>query len=418
MIFGEKKQRKLKIVIGIVCLLIVSYVIGLQVNKYRFGYFIKGPQMKYEHERPISIIALNDNEILILGHSRPDVSEILSTHYNFGEQAILEDEFYKKYHNIPSEIYNFKTNEFMNFPLKKDVFYEPEGIVLDKNNVLLTRVCKTDKQNKDAIIDCYNNMLIAIYNFKTNNYSFKKNLIKRKDMYIDLIEEDKILIIGGNHISALWGDFIPDDILKQDKSRKLNANILEYDLKNNIVKSIDIIPANIKINKNNIIKLKNKVYVFSYEQSVYKLDLATLDLKKMITLKSKKEITSLCKITEDKIAFINSNKIFIYNIKNNEIEIEMLLPIQRKNQKITSISNNILLITGGLQMCFPSNYCNAKETEFLNIKNKKIYRGVNIERHADISANNSSQIIFLETTAFLKPKNTVIFKINSFMKGE
>lgn len=237
-------------------------------------------------------------------------------------------------------------------------------------------------------------------------------------MYIDLIEEDKILIIGGNHISALWGDFIPDDILKQDKSRKLNANILEYDLKNNIVKSIDIIPANIKINKNNIIKLKNKVYVFSYEQSVYKLDLATLDLKKMITLKSKKEITSLCKITEDKIAFINSNKIFIYNIKNNEIEIEMLLPIQRKNQKITSISNNILLITGGLQMCFPSNYCNAKETEFLNIKNKKIYRGVNIERHADISANNSSQIIFLETTAFLKPKNTVIFKINSFMKGE
>ena len=78
----------------------------------------------------------------------------------------------------------------------------------------------------------------------------------------------------------------------------------------NILKSIDIIPANIKINKNNIIKLKNKVYVFSYEQSVYKLDLATLDLKKMITLKSKKEITSLCKITEDKIAFINSNKIF------------------------------------------------------------------------------------------------------------
>ena len=94
----------------------------------------------------------------------------------------------------------------------------------------------------------------------------------------------------------------------------------------------------------------------------------------------------------------------------------MLLPIQRKNQKITPISNDILLITGGVKICFPSNYCNAKETEFLDLKNKKIYQGVNIERQADISANNNTQIIFFGTKAFLAPKNTVIFK--SFMKGE
>lgn len=414
----EKDKRKLKIagITGIIIAIILLVFIGTQVNKYRFGYFVKGPQMKYEHEEPTAIITLNDNEILILGHNRPDVSEILSTHYNFGKQTKLEKEFYKKYHNIPSEIYNFKTNEFKNFPLNQEVFYEPEGIALDKNKILLTNVCKTNKHNKDATIDCYKNMLIAIYNFKTNSYSFKKNLVKRKHMYIDIINEDKILIIGGHHISALWFEFVPNEILKQDKSQKINEAILEYDLKNNTVKSIDIIPANIKINKNNIIKLKNKVYIFSYDQSIYKLDLATLNLKKMLTLQSKKEITSLSKLPEDKIAFINNNKIFIYNIKNNEIEIEMLLPIQRKNQKITPISNDILLITGGVKICFPSNYCNAKETEFLDLKNKKIYKGVNIERQADISANNNTQIIFFGTKAFLAPKNTVIFK--SFMKGE
>ena len=129
----EKDKRKLKIagIAGIIIAIILLVFIGTQVNKYRFGYFVKGPQMKYEHDG--DILKLEDGNILILGsnsHKSP-----YQNRWSINDLKILE---------TPSEIYNVSENKFEEFHLKSpiaqklgDTFTEAEEVTVPRDPLLI-----------------------------------------------------------------------------------------------------------------------------------------------------------------------------------------------------------------------------------------------------------------------------------------
>ena len=399
-----------KKILGIIGLIFFSSLAVYGATKDYFGAFAEGISLKYDHQEPLSIIKLEENKILILGHSRPNYTENILKHYKFSNSSNFKNKFLKNYQNTPSEIYHTQTDTFSEISLNS-FYYEPEGMALDKNRILLTMVCNTDKENQEAVNDCYKNMQMAIYNTETNKYSFIENKIKRKNMFMDVIAEDKILIIGGFPVSGFGYSSIPANLINSDKSIKFKDQILEYDLKNNSIKEINLIPQNFRLSSENIIKMHNNIYVFLYENSIYKLDLNKNKLNKLITINSSNKVSSLSQISKEKFAFINENKVHIYNICSEKVEKEIKLLLKRQHPIITPVKDNFLLITGGEEYCFPSNLCLAAGTEFIDLDRNEIKKGPNIGGHFVKGINTHENIIFFGVHSFRNSKMTVIFKV-------
>ena len=118
-----------KVIIGIIGLIVLLWLIFFikDIARYRFGYFVEGPELKYEH-RDADVLKLENGNVLILGQNAHSCPTPEACKDNI--MPVVE---------IPSEIYNAKTNKIEELRLPNNIRYQAKGILLKNNRLLLTR---------------------------------------------------------------------------------------------------------------------------------------------------------------------------------------------------------------------------------------------------------------------------------------
>ena len=171
-----------------------------EIPKYRFGYFVEGPELKYQHSWA-DVLKLENGNVLILGqnaHSCPT-------------QEACKDNIMPVV-EIPSEIYNAKTNKIEELRLPNNIRYQAKGILLKDNRLLLThaydpsdnsypKVKKVGETIKDIDLPyLYDSMAIVNLDVLKVERVLKKKINQKhlpnyKWTSFTLLENNKILII-------------------------------------------------------------------------------------------------------------------------------------------------------------------------------------------------------------------------------
>ncbi len=396
----------------IFCIIMLSFC----VYKLRFGYFIDGPYMNYNHKILTDILPLNNGNILILGSN---------CHTNLHNHGSIDD---MKIMETPFEIYNIEKNKFTAFTLEKFIAYQPMGLLLKNNKLLLTFAYdyKDDKySNYSAKMEPpypYDSMAIVDLDTKKIEKIIQKKINKHNQPNFQytsftLLGNGKILII----------DF-------------LNKIAEIYDPDNN---SSEIL--NIKVNKEPgskvIAKGNNQALIFgttnslpekfeqlSYysEDSVEEYDDTNKTLKTVGKTLRRKD-PSILEISQDEIIIfggeINTsqkiynivNEIEIYNNKANKSKIIARFNEKRKyEQNKTSfsgntINNKLFLITGGVSGEYPFRII-KKSSEIVDLNTGNIYKGPKMKKahayHQMVKLKKGNILIFDNNN-----RKTELFKI-------
>lgn len=365
----NKKVKKILIIIFAV--LFIAYLVK-ELPKYRWGYFVKGPDMNYPRRYYYNSIKVNDNEILVLGHKRVPSLKTLSS--LTPQERVL-------YYDTPNEIYNSELNQFnvldMNFG--GDIYYEPEGVLLSENKVLLTNVCKTSKIGKDALIDCYNNYSMAIWDVKTNKYSFIKNPFKRSRMFVEPINQNEVLVLGG---WPVIGKYLPDVTYEDRLKEKVKSNdIVVFNLQTGETKKIatltpenDTIEGVVRVNQNELL-------IITSARSVYLLNLSS-DTCKFLPDVLRTNVSGFVKLSENRFTTQTAyhdkdfGELMLHVLEDNEI-----VPIEKINvekvagRNIVPINDEVIILTNGHKRDMLGNYYPATSVEIIDLKTKRGFSG-------------------------------------------
>lgn len=254
------------------------------IPKYRFGYFVEGPKLRYNEYRNTDILKLEDGKILILGSN-------------------IDGKY------VPSELYDTETNKTKLLFLPNSINYWGKGILLKNNKLLLThayspnnleykfkkaypydsmaivnldtmvieRIIKKEinKTYEPLIFANYSNIVtlndnkififdnknraIEIYDLETNSSKLLTNIPLNMNGYIAIVptKNNKILLFGENNLS-------------KEKEQNINYgvldNVYEYDDATSAIKSVGKVmrrwsPIVKKINSNKILIMSGQVYL-------------------------------------------------------------------------------------------------------------------------------------------------------------
>ncbi len=380
-----------KIIIGVIGLIAVVWLIFFikDIPKYRFGCFVEGPELKYEH-RDADILKLENGNVLILGqnaHSCPT-------------QEACKDNIMPVV-EVPSEIYNAKTNKIEELRLPNNIRYQAKGILLKNNRLLLT------------------------YAYDPNNNSYPK--VKK------LVETTKDIKPPYLYDSMAVVNL---DTLKVEKvlKRKLDNNILLNSIINEIYINnqdiADLLFANAPskifwyerttLNNNEVIFISdsNKNDNSGDKYTIYKYD----NLIKKITsskLETNLEASIVQKLNTQEVLIIYSNNSFsrehpikIYNAKTNKIKTIAYMPKSRCDLNGASLNNRYFLIIGGHNCSYPfTRY--YKNSLILDLNKNKLYNSAKLPYDVDkpsmVSLNNNN-VLILDNKLNAYAKKTLIFK--------
>ncbi len=394
------------------------------IPKYRFGYFIEGPELKYEH-RGADVLKLENGNVLILGQNAHSCPTQESCKDNI--MPVVE---------VPSEIYNAKTNKIEELRLPNNIRYQAKGILLKNNKLLLThaydpsdksypKVKKVGELTKDIKPPyLYDSMAVVNLNTVKVERVLKKKINQKhipdyKWTNFTLLENNKILII----------DF-PNNTMEI------------YNLENNTSK----ISPNTKINKEFgsvvITKDKNKALIFGPTKLPYDkyTDLEYGELDDVLEYNDETEIINpvgkvmrrdfplIKKINNNKLLIMGGDfkgkwdlrEIEIYNLNNNNSEVIAKLK-QERNFEITTqassfngalIDDKYFLIAGGSFGGKPFEIT-KKTTEILDLQNFTIKEGPKMHRrqanYKMITLNNGN-ILLIGSKDIASSKKIQIFK--------
>lgn len=283
------KKNFIRIIILIAIIWLIFFI--KDIPKYRFGYFVEGPEFKYSHGNiNQNVFKLNNGNIFILGENDDGVS-------------------------VPSEMYDVKTNKVKEIVLPKNFYYWDNGLLLNDNKILITHsynpsdsryksrkaypydsmiilnldTLKFEKSIEKKInktyepVRCFNIMSATLLSKKKvfmyqdgkveiydidKNTSELKNISLGKFLNVDqifLTKKNEILLFGGNNLS-------------KDEDRKVKYGDLDYvykyDYKSNTIKTAGRVirrehPRRVKIDNSRIIIFGGKA-VLPYDDSKYK----------------------------------------------------------------------------------------------------------------------------------------------------
>lgn len=358
--------------------LLIIIVLAIKFPQYKFGYFTNAGQLNFEHANA-DIFLLKNNNILILGNS---------------------------FENIPSEIFNIKTQKSSLYTFHDSLKYTSDGVLLNNTQLFLFKTCIKN--------DCGNSI---IYNLESNtiDYVFNKTFGDKKTLQNYLLLNNKNVFYtatiykDGDHYNEL-GLF---DIHKKTyKSSKINIEL-------HSTKSV-------QLNDNEILLINvNSAYIYNINSQKLK----TLDFPygKIANNKSNiQRISNLLKI-KDKIYILmylvddnlidNYNLALMYDIKTKKFSQVSASSILRdydcfgdKNvSNIIALDNNLLLITGGLKppnrliSLLQGHEVMKTSAEIYDVNNDRYYNIVNMpvakSAHKSLMLDNGDILIIAGRTA-------------------
>jgi len=361
-----KKNRISVIVIFII--LLVAYPIGCQIMKYRFGYFIDGPDMLYEHDG--DVLRLDDGNILILGSNRHESP--YKDRWSMSDLKIME---------TPSEIYNVSENKFEKFDMPTNIVYWPYGILLKNNKLLLTfaydpngSIKYTEYSTNGRRVAPFPYDSMAIVDLKTRKVEkmCRKKINLKNEPFRSI---SKFTLLGNGKVLII--DF--------------NTNLAEiYNPETNTSKLLDV-----KIDKfaySSVVAYgDNKALIFgdtkklvgNLKDTVEEYD-DTTETIKVVGEVLKRSQGEVVKVSSDKVIIMggskheNEQKVEIYDMQSNEVKFEPKMHTLRSfGGSSTSfigapLNDRYFLITGGIHRRFLG-YSYEESAEMLDLHNGKIY---------------------------------------------
>ena len=346
MMFKWKNINKNKyIFILIIVLLFLIYVSLLlrDIQKQKYGHFVKGANLKYSHYQGYNnVFRLDNNNIFILGEN-----------------------------GIPSELYDIKTNTVQEIHFPDNLFYRSDGILLDNNRLLLSNahiINENDYRKSEIIPYGY----IVIINL--NNMIIEKIIQKQKNAEKGLttaylLNNNRVLLHRYNQIEIV-------DITNGTTRILKNVQIP------NLFKIIPIEENKVLIFANANLESKSAIC-----DSIYELDILTENLKKINEI-TPREFPLIKKISDKEIVILGSylkkdnNKIIeIYDIKKNKIQVAANTVLNRCtfNNRLNVekfVENKLLIIGGSCDIStLPSFEKQSKQSEILNLDTHEIILG-------------------------------------------
>ena len=206
-----------------------SLVYLLVRNNSNIGYITLGTDISVTNfEYKLNAFKLNENEVFFLGSNRPEFPDIR------GEQWVYNMPVTEK----PSEIYNLDNNTHEMVHLPNEILYQPDGLLLNDDKLLLVNASKTKKLPKDNIgingtdfsiyktlilIDLKSNKIIQTYDKKIN----KKYEPNQQYTSYTLLNNGKILIIDfENKIAEIYNPKQNDSIIVDFPYNKNKKNVV------------------------------------------------------------------------------------------------------------------------------------------------------------------------------------------------
>lgn len=317
-----------KVIIGIIGLIVLLWLIFFikDIPKYRFGYFVEGPELKYEH-RDADVLKLENGNVLILGQNAHSCPTPEACKDNI--MPVVE---------VPSEIYNAKTNKIEELRLPNNIRYQAKGILLKNNRLLLTQAHVTSKNkiHYSESLNPYNVMLIInIKTMQVEKIIEKKNASSFTSNFT-LLDENNLLVV--DLLNKIWEIY------------NLNTGESRF-LENINIDCQTIIP-----------KEQGKALIFNHTGNVYEYNNKNKEIK-IVGNVFKRGFAIIKKINDNELLIIGGtidnakNKrlpIEIYNMKTNESKIITNMPdnraysINRGNTFSGILLNNkYFLIAGG-----------------------------------------------------------------------
>ena len=411
-----------KVFIGIIGLIAIIWLIFFikDIPKYRFGYFVEGPELKYEH-KDADVLKLENGNVLVLGanqHEWPNQEENKKTGY-IGPSVSIKDMIVKE---TPSELYIVDENKFVDFKMPHNILYQPKGMLLKNNKLLLTFAYHPNDKSikyteygriKRTAPFPYDSM--AIIDLKTGQVEkiARKKINTNKEPYIDstvfgLLENGKVVIIDTNN------DFIVE-VYNPDSN--ISEIVGKFDNLGHLSRAVAI-P-----------KGKDSLLIFGIFYSLNTEIGGVLEYNdstktvKLVGKTLKQENPIVKRISNNEILIIGKeDKFEIYNTDTNTSKI--VAKISKKNDRKNDsrlhkpsfsgafINEKYFLITGGNNGSFPLTRVD-RTSEVFDLKTNKVYMGPNMIRptdnHKSISLGNEN-ILLLGGDRFSDMKATQLFK--------
>lgn len=371
----KRHNKKLYLLLAIILFIILIFCVN-QIYKSRFGYFIDGPEMNYSHKKLTEVLTLNDGNILIPGSN---------CHANLRDYGGIND---MEITETPFEIYDIEKNKFTTFKLGASIAYQPMGLLL-KNNKLLLTFAYDYKDSKYSNYSLkmqspypYDSMAIVNLNNKKIEKIIPKKINKHnqpdfKNTSFTLLGNGKIFIIDfSNKIAEIYN---PENNSSEILNIKINKGLGSKVIAKGNSKALIFGPTN----------LSSPSYYF--EDSVEEYDDTNKTIKPVgKTLRRK--YPSILAISQDEIIIsggeINTsqktyntvNEIEIYNTKTNKSKIIARFKEIRKYKPNANsfsgnlINNKLFLITGGVSGESPFGII-KKSSEIVDLETGKIYKG-------------------------------------------
>lgn len=418
---GIKFKRKISIAaILFIILLICCFLPKIVQRTNRFGYFVSGPRLFYNHyiSQNNGLVRLDDGNILILG-----------TNNEHSKKNELSIEY------IPFELYDVVQNKIkiIDFKIDKNLLYRPEGILLKNNKLLLTAV--GDKNNpiyptssfkrnekikyietgiidgsKESKLVPFNNMAIVDLNTKEVEkiipkkleQKFRKNI--EPGIKLQLVNESKAISLLGNFVEVFdlekgTSKIIPFDYnYKIDTLIKTNSGIL-------------LIGINAATLEPIIIRYNDNTETFEYwgTRESYKTPVVQEILDNSIL------IVGTSTLNNSRYSYGE-----IYNLKNKEVvgTIKLLRDDYRGEANpsfgMFALNKRYVMIFGGVAgMGYPIGPKSIKTSEILDMKKQIALKGPNVPFSSAVTIKLNNGDIF-----FVACDKTAIFKVNKLLKGD
>ena len=392
------------IFILILTLIIKSIYFAVNFQKYKFGHFVKGLQLKHQHGGSNeNTFKLDNGNIFILGKN--------DDNGNY----------------TPSEIYDIKTNKVKEIILPKNLYYWDNGLLLNNNKLLITHaydsnnskyklekaypydsmvILNLDTMKFEKLIEkkinntlepvrCFNIMNAALFDDKVfmyqrgkvEIYNIDKNTSELMNISLDkFLNVDQVFPTKENDI-LLFGS----NILSKDKEKKVEYGDLDYVYKYNY--------------KSNTIKTAGKVLRRVHPRRI------KIDDSRIVIFGGKAALpdsnSKYREITELK-------EIEIYNINTGKAEVVANLLEPRCYEFMgaggfngAKLGDKYFLITGGKCFLGPmfgiKSKTSPKDSEILDLETYEIQHGPKAKQELAgqkmITLNNGNIFIFLSQRA-------------------
>ncbi len=371
----KKRFNLIYITVGLLILLISIFI---KFQEYHYGYFKSIANLGFNHPDADAFL-LNNKRILILGDS---------------------------FNNIPSEIYDINSKSVNIYKIQQNIYYAPEGILLDNNKLFLLRTCIDKNCGYSINYDLNNNKVEYIYNSTFNignvnlnnilqNYILLNNNIIFYISYKSNTNQSEIGIFETKQKQKHC--FITNENLSNARSVQIDDNNIFiitinnayiYNIKNSKLNKLDFPYSKLFNSVNNnqrithLVGLKDKILIFVYlTNDKYKdynltlsFDLNTHQFNKLSSSPILRDynimdlnyISNIIQLNDKQILinggvanigkigalfgghykFINSNE--IYDIRKNEFYKIINMPYAKFGHRAIWMNNKEVLLIGGI----------------------------------------------------------------------